>query len=363
MGNFPLIQQSSPLEDLAGVLGRIRDRHVAAQQVAFDRQQTLAHEQRSNAYLALNQREADQRDTAEAWRQKQDLQANTLAQAQFQEALRQHGVAEATQQAEMRAASATGIATLAARFGQLVTPGAATRFAAQDARAQQGYPGGVQSADLKPDLAMSMMQAGERMTPDVEGSVLRRGHAGQSNGVVAMPSQQNANFPSNGGGSGGMTPGALKIEEYVNSVHNAREGVNRMRDLIASHGVEVVGRTGATLAGDLARHIGPGSEAAVRQSMLPRAGLEFQSAADQVLHNLASWLPSGSRSIAILQNFRDAYIPGSGLRAAQTARRFWIAADAAVKQAEGGPLYQRARAMRSDAQTRTAPTIHSDFMP
>ena len=60
----------------------------------------------------------------------------------------------------------------------------------------------------------------------------------------------------------------------------------------------------------------------IAQSQMSPAQKQFQQAMDQFLHNYASLLPRGGRSVAILQNLRDSFAPKPGQTDAQTRAAF-----------------------------------------
>ena len=60
----------------------------------------------------------------------------------------------------------------------------------------------------------------------------------------------------------------------------------------------------------------------IAQSQMSPAQKQFQQAMDQFLHNYASLLPRGGRSVAILQNLRDSFAPKAGQTDAATRAAF-----------------------------------------
>ena len=99
---------------------------------------------------------------------------------------------------------------------------------------------------------------------------------------------------------------------------DAALGENNANDIMptaasVARGVESIPGVGGMLRGAM--------EPIAQHAMTP-GQQKYQQAMDQFLHNYASLLPKGGRSIAILQNLRQSFTPGPGQTSAEVRQAF-----------------------------------------
>lgn len=288
--SFPLIQEPSPMQQLAAVIQGLR-------QQAFERRMQMQDASRRDAYLNLNRAEFDA--TQQNRRQNQ---ANT-----DRDYYRQVEQDKITQDQREQAA--------AERRGALHQDYINNLLAQGRAALPEGFTGTPQAllgiAKGTTDLSTALPAAQRGARPGLQGSATRSPVLGSANGITFDPGTQNYNAPSGGSGRG-----TGHIDQRVALGAGLMERIiGRANELYTADPtnaeVPLTGDMGAALVERVAGH-GAGSRVAdrVRNIGATQTQQEFRGLREQFKHSMAVFFPRVS--IALMENLADSYFPVGG---------------------------------------------------
>lgn len=326
MSNFPLIQQPSPFQQLADTLNGIRARRDARDQVAFERQQTLRDEQRRDAYLALNQQEAVDRQTQHAKENDLAISADALHRAQLGAQIQQMAAQRVNQAIDNKR-------QLTSLLLQNLPPGVTMSLARvqQEAAGNRYLPGtGTQPTTMEQDVAT----ARGRATPGLQGSAIRTPVPGSSNGVTYTPETLNYNAPHPGGSGGG---GQTQADADA-ALGTLMAATRRLND--AENGDRTAtqhpwtGLPGRMLAGAGRKIFGDQNELS---QALSTAGLtpgqqDVAAVEDEWTHAYLVHLPKYRGSVPMYDNVKHAFFPRTGVSDPRVMASFRSRRNAAVSR-------------------------------
>lgn len=315
--SFPLIQQPAPLQQLADVIGGIRQRRQAEAQAAFERQNATMDEARRNKYLTLNQEEAASRQRHQAVLETQAEQRLNLDRAQL-------GATIQNMAAQRMAETLDRKQKLIGMILQNAPPDFTVSLArAQREAAGNKYLPGVSAVPTTLDQEYQTLpaQAVAQNLTGRQGSTVRDAVPLTRDGVTYTPPTLNYNASSGGGGGGGGGPvnerhdiGQALLENIVREARDLEGGdtagdragdVPLGTDFVASLVQRFGGHGAGTRMADRVRNQGILGMGAMNQRQQ-----RYQALREQFKHSMAVFYPRAA--IALMDNLANSYFSSAG---------------------------------------------------
>lgn len=311
--SFPLIQEPSPLQQLAQLVNGLR-------QQAFERSQAMADQRRRDAYLSLHQQEfAANQENREWQRQNADREFNFGVD---QAKVRTAATARA-QQMEQQQLDQANLNNLIAQ-GRAALP--------------EGYTATPEAAiDLaKGRVDLSSLPVGR---PGAQGSSVRAPQMATAGGITHMPGTLSYNAPS--GGGRGVSGQDLLMRAAIGGAYDQMlrmeqlEAANPMNATIPGLAATIEGAGNLPLVGNTLR----GALGPLAQSQMTPEQQQYQAMAGEFIHTYASSLPGRRLGPELLRVIHHNFFPRSGQNdpatIAEFARRRREAAERMARAAYG----------------------------
>ena len=298
MGSFPIIQEDSPLQKLATLVQNLR-------QQAFERSRALEEDARRREYLELNRQEATDRRTDAAARRANEnrtfqygMERDKAGDVRLaQQDAQARGQAFATDQRNMLRDARENLASVGL--------------------AQPSNERLIDVAKGRTDVGAELTQARSRSVAGREGSIVRDPRPGVSDqGFIYQPDTINANFPSGGGGMGGVNDRNMLGIANTEAMAQAAVSLNNLEDnnpdamqrgWLSTIGRGLVGRVAGFAAGDEARD-------AVGNIGLSDVQTTYDRTLEQWVHNYLPNIPGFRMSVPMFNSVRRAYSVPPGER-------------------------------------------------